>query len=316
MPFTGSHPAAVLPLLLPRRSGRWLAPTGLVMGSMVPDVVLFAPRGQLSSGRSAELYHLAHSWTGLVTVDLVFGLVAVVLWHHLVGPAALAALPVAIRRHLPWRRPEPVGQLLGSVAGWAGMVSSLVLGAASHMVWDSFTHQGRWGALRIGWLSAHHAGQPGAWWAQMGSTVVGCAALVITAVVLVARHRSTHDPGAGSVADEPVPLDPAPLPPAVALVALVSLAVPTGLAAVAGAWQAAGRPSLGVVAGVVTNGGMPTSLSMLVRSITSGRILESAVVVTRAVTSAGAVAAAAVLGLAAAWRLWVADRTPAEPGRG
>lgn len=40
MPFTGSHPAAVLPLL------RWgLIPSALVIGSMSPDLGYFLPLG-------------------------------------------------------------------------------------------------------------------------------------------------------------------------------------------------------------------------------------------------------------------------------
>ncbi|MDQ7908342.1 DUF4184 family protein [Phytohabitans sp. ZYX-F-186] len=38
MPFTGSHPAAVLPLV------RWgLPPAALVIGSMVPDLPYYLP---------------------------------------------------------------------------------------------------------------------------------------------------------------------------------------------------------------------------------------------------------------------------------
>ena len=47
MPFTGSHPAAVLPLM------RWgLMPSALVIGSMVPDLPYFLPVPDLGNTHS------------------------------------------------------------------------------------------------------------------------------------------------------------------------------------------------------------------------------------------------------------------------
>jgi uncharacterized protein DUF4184 len=60
MPFTVSHPAAVLPVL------RWLPPSAVVVGSLVPDIPLCV--------RPPVGYHTTHSLAGVVTVDLPLGL--------------------------------------------------------------------------------------------------------------------------------------------------------------------------------------------------------------------------------------------------
>jgi hypothetical protein len=124
VPFTASHPAAVLPLV---RLG--LVPSALVIGSMVPDVPYFVP-SPVGAGTT-------HSAIGVVTVDVVLGLVLYAVWHGLLAPGAVALAPAALRRRLPegalrvgwWRRtPSRDGELPTVLA--AGRTASLVAGAA------------------------------------------------------------------------------------------------------------------------------------------------------------------------------------------
>src|SRR2546421_8312948 len=79
MPFTGSHPAAVLPFL------RWLPPGALVVGSMAPDFPYFVPVGVTGATTHAAL--------GVVTVDVLLAAAAWVLWRFLVWPAGLGLAP-------------------------------------------------------------------------------------------------------------------------------------------------------------------------------------------------------------------------------
>lgn len=72
--------------------------------------------------------------------------------------------------------------------GWGWARLGVVLGATTHLVWDDFTHDGRWAVSRIGWLHTEHAGILGAQWAQAASGVVGgvlvlvgCGRLLVTA---------------------------------------------------------------------------------------------------------------------------------------
>jgi hypothetical protein len=155
VPLTLSHPAAVLPL---RALG--LPVTALVVGSMVPDVPLFLrwPRG----------YEVAHSVIGVVTVDPIVTVALLALWFGVVRDVLVELSPAAVRsRLLPHVRWTARRWLLAPVAA--------ALGALTHVLWDAFTHTGRWGADHIDWLRADQAGLPGANWAQYVSGVVGLA---------------------------------------------------------------------------------------------------------------------------------------------
>ena len=77
MPITFSHPAAVVPLL-----GVGLVPSALVIGSITPDLPYYLP-GPLTSART-------HAASGIVTFDLVLGLLAFLVWHVLLAPTAVA----------------------------------------------------------------------------------------------------------------------------------------------------------------------------------------------------------------------------------
>ena len=137
MPFTPTHVAAALPALTWLRRRGAAPASALVIGTMIPDVAVFLPR--------AFDYGAAHSVRGLFTQCLPLGLAAFLAWEHLLKRPLADLVPDALRRRLPgaagpaafsWR-----------ALGWAaGLV---VAGAASHVLWDSFTHAGRWGVRAV-----------------------------------------------------------------------------------------------------------------------------------------------------------------------
>lgn len=173
MPFTLGHPAAVLPL---RRLG--LPVTGLVMASMVPDIPVFMgwTRG----------YEFTHSALGVVTVDLVVTSVAVAWWAFVMRDALVDLAPASVRSRLaPRTRPTRREWLLTPLAA--------VVGATTHVVWDAFTHPGRWGARHVEWLRSEHAGVSGVSWAQYVSGVIGLAIVVVAAVVHLRGLPPVHD---------------------------------------------------------------------------------------------------------------------------
>lgn len=157
MPFTLSHPAAVIGL---RRTG--LPLTGLIAGSMVPDLPLL--------GVTPYGYTYAHSLPGLVAADLVAGIVAVMVWIVLMRGVLASASPRRLRDRL-------TGAHL-SVRQWALLAPAIVLGAFTHVAWDSFTHADRWGVRHIGWLTSDHLGKAGYHWAQAASSAIGLAVVV------------------------------------------------------------------------------------------------------------------------------------------
>lgn len=115
------------------------------------------------------------------------------VWHVLLAPALVAVAPAGLRDRLAPELPVPVRWHVRSVTAMVVVLVSLMAGAATHVIWDSFTHPGRWGTDRIGWLTELHGPFAGHTWAQYGSGMVGLALLVL----VVARwwRRTPPQPG-------------------------------------------------------------------------------------------------------------------------
>lgn len=127
MPFTLAHPAAAVPLR--RVLGRTGILSALVIGSMTPDFAYFLPIG-ITRGQS-------HTPAALLWFCLPIGLVTYVAFHGLVKRPLIALLPVRLSTHLAALVAPP------AVPGPAlAVATSLVVGALTHIVWDSFTHGG------------------------------------------------------------------------------------------------------------------------------------------------------------------------------
>jgi hypothetical protein len=139
VPFTASHPMAVLPLMRWRETLR-LDATCLLLGSMAPDFEYFV--------RGRPVGTFGHTLAGLVVLDLPATLIVAAVFHALVKwPLLLVApAPIARRAVREAGRPWPVRWSLGALAA---CVVSAVLGAASHVGWDSFTHSNAWGPRHI-----------------------------------------------------------------------------------------------------------------------------------------------------------------------
>lgn len=181
MPFTVSHVAAVLPVV--GRSGR-LPAAALVIGSMAPDYPWFLTRGRTAG--------LSHSLLGVVTVDLAVGLLTVVLWRRW----AQAPVRDLVPRIVGERLPRPPG-LLARDLPWAAL--AVVLGALTHVLWDSFTHAGRWGVELVPWLHTEHLGLRGHEWAQFASGLLGLVVLLVWGV----RRLAGTAPDASGVRSAP-----------------------------------------------------------------------------------------------------------------
>lgn len=161
MPFTPSHVAAVLPL---RRIGVELPLAALAAGSVSPDAVYFIP-GLMATGR------WTHHPLAVVTIDVVIALLLWAAWRTAAGPLHdLAPTPIRER----WRPVE-----LGFAPSWT-VPAAVALGAATHVIWDSFTHPHGFAVARLAVLSAAYPNPfgglwPGYQWAQYLSGAVGLA---------------------------------------------------------------------------------------------------------------------------------------------
>jgi len=121
MPFTLAHPAAAIPLRRPL--GRAGVLPALVIGSMIPDFAYFRPFLTVGSR--------SHTLAGLLMFCLPVGAVVFVLFRFVLARPLLALLPEGVRTRVGWGRVGP-----------AAVLVSLMAGAVTHILWDSFTHDG------------------------------------------------------------------------------------------------------------------------------------------------------------------------------
>ena len=179
MPFTISHVAAVLPGY--RVLSRAQVFSAAVIGSMVPDFGLLLP------GSPARLH--THSLAGLFSYCLPMGLVAYALTLALIKPAVMEIVPDGAYARL--RAADAVAPPMGLRSGFYAALA-ILLGAATHLLWDTFTHENAAGVRMFPVLNEYAPELDGHTlqlyrWAQYGSSVIGLI-IVIVAMVLWLRH--------------------------------------------------------------------------------------------------------------------------------
>ncbi|MFD5433699.1 DUF4184 family protein [Kitasatospora sp. NPDC127067] len=186
MPFTLSHPAAVLPLMR-RPFGR----TALVAGAVAPDLPYFL----VTTGLPVSAQSWYEPFANATTTHGVSGVVGVTLPYALLLWALLRAARRPLLSLLPSSAPwPPPGVACSPVrrAGW--IVLSALVGIASHLVWDAFTHVDGFVVTRTPWLASTPVGS--LTWAralQHASTIGGLAAIALFAW----RRREHLLPGSG-----------------------------------------------------------------------------------------------------------------------
>ena len=167
MPFTVSHAAAVLPLH--RLSKHKLPLTALMVGSMAPDF------GYFFSYEASR--PLTHSFAGLFIFDLPIGFFVWLFYVAVLEKATITLL--SDRWHTRFAHTDAITPSLLARAAVA-----ILLGALTHLLWDSFTHRGTFAtdafpALLgptpgIGWMPWYH-------FLHGLSSVVGLAMLAVWA---------------------------------------------------------------------------------------------------------------------------------------
>lgn len=180
MPFTPSHAVVALPFVRTP-----LLPAAIAVGAMTPDLPLFVRGTPLS-------YDLTHTLAWL-PLTAVVALVLLLVWRCLLRPAMRELAPGWLARRLPreWDADARAGaretfarrgSRTPSRAGVVLLVVSLLLGVLSHILWDLFTHEGRWGVEVFPGLDEQWGPLLGLKWLQHGSSVVGLAILGVWAL--------------------------------------------------------------------------------------------------------------------------------------
>jgi len=168
MPFTVAHAAAALPLR--RLNLVWSA---FVVGSMAPDFPYVVG--------SIRYRSLGHDFPGVLLFTLPMSFVVLWFFHFAIKRPVAGLLPTTVQQRLS-------GQLgefrFGGIARFSAIAFSIVLGIATHLVWDSLTHPYTWPGRHWAWLR-FGIELPGAGWTplfmilQYGSTFIGLCALGI-----------------------------------------------------------------------------------------------------------------------------------------
>jgi len=171
MAFTLAHMAAALPFYSTKR---WLHFEALLIGTMMPDVPYYF-------GSNSATGDLSHQWIGLFTYCLPWGLLVFSLWYWGLRPAALSLIQPLVKgsgrdpdnrryddfnenQHNKHRRITGYADRYWSLAifkkwtyhwlssFWPTVVFGLILGAATHLIWDGITHTDGSIARHIDWL--------------------------------------------------------------------------------------------------------------------------------------------------------------------
>lgn len=163
MPFTFSHPAIILPFLKNKK----MSATALVVGSMSPDFEYFF-RMKMQS-------ELSHTFLGLFLIDFPLCFLVIFVFHGIIKKPLIDNLPLFLKSRL---------QLLRNF-NWFDYLKknvflvliSFLIGALSHLFWDSMTHWDGYLVQRITFFNEEVMTIPIYKIAQHLSTVVGLAIL-------------------------------------------------------------------------------------------------------------------------------------------
>jgi hypothetical protein len=206
VPFTPSHAVVALPFV-----GTRLVPAAVAVGAMAPDLPLFVRAGPLGYSRTHDL-----AWLPATTL---LALALLLVWRSILRPASRELAPRWLAARLPadWddgaaraardtlgiRRVGTTGRSRRRRFSWSGMLlllASLALGVASHILWDLFTHEGRWGVALVPALDEQWGPIVGYKWLQHASSVLGLAAIAVWVFLWLRRRAraasvSRHLPG-------------------------------------------------------------------------------------------------------------------------
>jgi uncharacterized protein YfeS len=140
MPFTFSHPAIVLPAkLLPRKL---YSMTGLIIGSMTPDFEYFIRMNVRS------IY--SHTFWGVFYFDLPLSIILTFIFHNIVRNELINNLPTSLQKR--FSDLKTFNWNAAFIKSWFIVIFSVLIGAASHILWDDFTHVGGYFVMRSSFL--------------------------------------------------------------------------------------------------------------------------------------------------------------------
>ena len=165
MPFTLAHPIAAAPIWL--CSKKRLDLPSLLVGSMIPDLEYFLA---LQPTRT-----IGHTLLGVLIQGLPCSIVLLLVTRYVLMRPFLALLPQQLAQRFPTLR----GYFPLQGKHLFNVVVSVVIGAASHLVWDDFTHGDGWFVAHSKLLQSQLGSMPIYQLLQHGSGVIGVFTLLL-----------------------------------------------------------------------------------------------------------------------------------------
>jgi Domain of unknown function (DUF4184) len=126
MPFTFSHPALLLPLRYLPRS--WFSFTGLIIGSIVPDLEYI-----INGTRT-----FSHTYQAILWFHLPLALIIAFIFHNILRDKLISRLPAFM--YSRFVRFEGFNWNLYFKKNKGIVIFSIILGVVTHLFWDSFTN--------------------------------------------------------------------------------------------------------------------------------------------------------------------------------
>lgn len=181
MPFTLTHVLAVVPI----KQTIWkkASLSALIIGTVVPDWPLY-----ISLSPS---YQVTHSLTGLFTTCVPLGFALYLFFHIVLKKPVFELLPQPFRQRLNCFMASPLSFHFYDILT---TILAIMVGAMTHIVWDTLTHQWGWGvtlfpSLNNVFFTIMGVEVRGYKLLQYGSTVVG---IPILSLYLAMWFRSSH----------------------------------------------------------------------------------------------------------------------------
>lgn len=181
MPFTFAHPAIILPCH--KLSARYVSMTGLIIGSLTPDFEYFL--------RMKMKGDYGHTLAGVLWLDLPLGIVLCLLFHQVIKRPIIDNSPKFIqKRFIPLRDYD---WLAFFKTHWHIVCLSLLIGAYSHLFWDSFTHHSGFFSHYLG-LHRQVFGLPMYKILQHSSTLIGAFIILLYVYKMASYQVTTTQP--------------------------------------------------------------------------------------------------------------------------
>ena len=188
MPFTPAHAAITLPFI--KLNPRYVSATGLIVGSISPDFEYFFKL--TVDGK------YAHTFWGLFYFDIPVAIILAFVFHIVAKRNLIINLPNFLQQRL-----QPLLQL--NFTSYFKRHSPVFLisawfGAASHIIWDAFTHSSGYAVAEFPFLRLTFIPVQGVYYPiyhvlQHVSTAIGITVISLYIILMRPRPESvTHKP--------------------------------------------------------------------------------------------------------------------------